>query len=1389
MSGILNDQTQIDNGKRKEVTTPSSSSPTPATIIRNISMPNRSIKTFDGQGYEVWAIHMKDVLRERKLLKYTEDPINDFQEDEDLQALTEIRFTLSDNQVRHIIHCETAHDAWEKIKAIHQHSSESNRMFLMNQFLSLMMKENERVHDFIRRIENLADQISNLNGERIKDENKSLILSRGMPDQYTMVIIAIQQMNKLSDYEHVKTSLINEETRRGERNNQETADKKAFYTQRGKQQGRGRGRGNQRGGSTKFDGNCRFCGIYGHKEYECRKKQGDQGNNQGNNNQGPSGNNQGDSFNNTQRAYSYRGGRHSRGNFRGNFRGNSRGNHQANYGHNQENYDQNYQSNQQGDYAFTATAFTATNGRQWIMDSGASQHMTFERDLLTNYEKFKSPVPIQLGNDSVIHAEGKGTISMALDINNKQEEGTLTKVFYVPQIRKNLFSVGKVINDGLTLYFEGNEATFYRRDKPVMTASRRNDIYYINGKTSTPIQVNLTIAKTDNDTHLWHRRLGHVGFTNLQHMVENNSVKGLPDLVNDPGFCEDCALNKLTRLPFPTGGNIAPNTLDIIHSDICGPMNTLTHSGNKYFITFIDDHSRKAFVYFIKTKNEAYSKFQEFKAQVENETGHRIKILRTDGGGEYINGQFKELLKNQGIRHQVTAPYTPQQNGVAERFNRTVVEMARMMLHGANLPYAFWAESINTATYIRNRCISKALGTHKTTPEEVWTGIKPNIEHLRVFGCDAYALIKDHHHKLHPKGEKCILVGYETNSKAYRLWNHAKHKIIISRDVKFNEPTSQLVPSSTIIQEIETIDANDQNDETDTIDQQEDTPPTITAKSKAKKRLAHQLETSLGSYWNKPTEPEQITFAYALTAASALTEPQTFEEAQASPDAAKWRKAMDEEYDSLIENKTWSLVRLPSNRNAINVRWLFKIKQKGDGTIERYKARLVAKGFNQTYGVDYDETYAPVFKFTSLRTILTIGATLDMEIHQMDVKTAFLNGEIDTDIYINQPPGYEKDTISVCKLNKGIYGLKQSPRLWNKRINTFLINVGFERCLTDPCVYHNPTDQTILAIYVDDIIIVAHSKPLERIKQELSNEFKMSDLGPISFILGISVNRDRQNRRLYLHQPRYIKTLLERFQMVDSKPMPTPADPSTRLVKPSTEENESIDVPYRQAIGALMYLMLGSRPDLSSALNKVAQYSSNFDNSHWTAVKRIIRYIKGTADLQLTLGKNDTKDSISLSASCDADWGGDLDDRRSTSGYIFFINNSVISWQSRKQASVATSSTQAEYQALSNATKEAVWLRAFLSEIGFNQSSATQVQQDNQSTIAIAHNPINNGRTKHIDIAHHHIREHIERNHIELQYCPTAEMIADAMTKPLPKAKFEWCRNHMGLCGAPALSR
>ena len=542
-----------------------------------------------------------------------------------------------------------------------------------------------------------------------------------------------------------------------------------------------------------------------------------------------------------------------------------------------------------------------------------------------------------------------------------------------------------------------------------------------------------------------------------------------------------------------------------------------------------------------------------------------------------------------------------------------------------------------------------------------------------------------------------------------------------------------------------------------------------------------------GAWWRASGD---AAFAYAVTLGETTIyqEPRTLKQAKSGAEAKQWEAAAQAEMDSLAQNKTWDLVPLPKGRKSVGCKWVFKLKLKADGSVDRYKARLVAKGYSQQEGLDFTETFAPVAKFAAIRAVLALAALEDMEVHQMDVETAFLNGLLQEEIYMDQPEGFIKPGTEnlVCKLRKSLHGLKQASRAWNSVIDKFLKEIGALKCAGDHCIYvlEQETSQLIIILYVDDLILATNSQELlDRTKQALSNKFSMKDLGEVHYFLGIQVIRNRKDRAIWLSQRRYVEQILKTYNLDQSKPVATPlqvGDKLTKLQEPQSEaeEQEMSAIPYGNAVGSLIYAMLGTRPDIAAAVGVCSQYMANPGLQHWKAVKRILRYLQGTLDLGLKLGgKNAT---ASLKGYSDSDWGGSLDDRKSTTGFVFDFGG-PISWQSKKQPTVALSSTEAKYMALTQAAKEAIWLQGLLSELGIKETRPTTILEDNQGCIALAKNPTSHARTKHIDIRHHFIRETLENGQIKLEYCPTTDMVADILTKAIPKDQFEKLRNMLGL--------
>ena len=647
-----------------------------------------------------------------------------------------------------------------------------------------------------------------------------------------------------------------------------------------------------------------------------------------------------------------------------------------------------------------------------------------------------------------------------------------------------------------------------------------------------------------------------------------------------------------------------------------------------------------------------------------------------------------------------------------------------------------------------------------------------------MFGCIAYAHIPDNkRQKLDKKSEKLRFVGYCKESKGYRLLDETTSQVVIRRDVIFNEADFGLreVTKSKYTVEVNT-NSNEEKDEQLKEKQQQQNED----QCRTERQRRPPVRYGQDEYADVASVDDEVHHvAYHVCQ---INEPRTIEEALSGDCAKEWKAAADEEYKSLMENETWDLVELPSGRKPIGCRWVFKVKHGSDGKVERFKGRLVAKGYAQKYGIDYEETFSPVVRFSSIRALLAFVVENDMLIHQMDVVTAFLNGSLEEEIYMEQPAGYVQPGKKhlVCKLKKSLYGLKQSSRCWNTAFRHYMESIGFKQSTADPCVYIQIADTiTIVAVYVDDLIVITKTpEEMTRIKETLATQFKMKDMGPLHYCLGISIEQDKDQKCIWVHQKQYILKMLEKYGFTDSKVVSTPADVNNELKKDDGVSKAVDPNKYQSMVGSLLYAATATRPDIAHAVGVVSKFNSKPTEAHLTAVKRILRYLKGTVSLALKYGKTNDGQLIGYS---DADWAGDLDDRHSTTGNLFIMAGGSIDWLSKKQGVVALSTSEAEYVALSAATQEATWLRRLLSDLNVSTTTPTVLMEDNQGAIAIARNPIIHARTKHIDIRYHYVREALQKRIIELRYCPTSDMIADILTKPLNKGRFETLRLSMGL--------
>jgi hypothetical protein len=558
-------------------------------------------------------------------------------------------------------------------------------------------------------------------------------------------------------------------------------------------------------------------------------------------------------------------------------------------------------------------------------------------------------------------------------------------------------------------------------------------------------------------------------------------------------------------------------------------------------------------------------------------------------------------------------------------------------------------------------------------------------------------------------------------------------------------------------------------------------PPQMTFSHKRKPAWARELIQDGEKYVVPEGTSRQVKRPKPFSSYTALICDLPDEEPTCSEEAIQrkeWADAMTEEYQSIMKNEVWEIVPRSKNKDGVSYKWLFKIKHAANGSIEKYKARFVARGFSQKEGIDYEETFAPVARYTSIRTIIALAAKMKWKLHQMDVKTAFLNGVIEEEVYIEKPQGFEvEDRKShVCRLKKALYGLKQAPRAWYGRIDSFLTSLGFTKSKADSNLYFKIMDNepVILLLYVDDLFLTGEEKLIAECKKRLAAEFEMKDLGLMHYFLGLEVWQSPE--RIFLNQGKYTVEILKRFDMLECKSMNTPMEAKLKLLVDTS--SDLIDATlYRQIIGSLMYLT-NTRPDICFAVNTLSQFLVEPRRVHLVAAKHVMRYLKGTMDYGLSY---DGDHDFTLSGYTDADWAGSVADRKSTSGCCFSLGSAMISWQSRKQSSIALSTAEAEYIAACSASCEAIWLRKLLTGLFDLEMRATVILCDNQSCIKMTENPVFHDRSKHIEIRYHFIRDMVQRGALKLQYISTDEQVADVLTKPLSRVKFEHFRDKLGI--------
>jgi hypothetical protein len=815
------------------------------------------------------------------------------------------------------------------------------------------------------------------------------------------------------------------------------------------------------------------------------------------------------------------------------------------------------------------------------------------------------------------------------------------------------------------------------------------------------------------------------------------------------------------RVSFPKVAKYrAQEQLELVHGDLCGPVSPPTPGGNAYFLLLIDDMSRYMWLTLLRSKADAPAAIMTFQAKVERETGKKLKVLRTDNGGEFTSVQFGDYCAGEGIQRHFSVPGTPQQNGVVEQQNQMAMGTARSILRARNMPEHFWGEAVHTAVFLLNRAPTSALDG--MTPFESWHAKKPPVHFLKVFGCVAYVKkVRPHLSKLDDRGVKVVFIGYQDGSKVYCFYDPIANRVHVSRDAIFAEDERWDWGASSDVDYEHPFTISDhymlerQHQETADREQpmpdhqgsparslsprgwsSQDVPPcsAMRAASLAAQspQQAEQLPSTpahagTGIEFATPlsTDPSfddddvgerryrTLDNIRSVGAAAGLVhhgdkeaelhvvsveELRTLKEADGNPN---WAAAMEEELASIHDNKTWSLVELSRGHRAIGLKWVYKVKRDENGSIVKYKERLIAKGYVQCLGIDFEEVYAPVARLESVRLMLAIAAHYGWGVHHMDVKSAFLNGELQEEVYVQQPPGFVdgKHKHKVLCLHKALYGLHQAPRAWNHKLDAELLALGFKRCIDEHGMYTrgSGTQRLIVGIYVEDLIITGgNDEAVARFKEQMLHTFCMSDLGLLSYYLGLEVTQGVHG--ITLRQSAYAIKILEKAGLVGCNASAMPMEMKLKLQKEGT--TPSVDATeYRSLIGSLRYLC-NSRPDLVYFVGYLSRFMEAPWQEHLISVKRVLRYVAGTVHWGLHYRLAGRKGAPPvLTGYSDSDLAGDINDRKSTSGLIFFLAGGPVAWQSVKQKVVALSSYEAEYIAAAAAACEAVRLSHLLAEL------------------------------------------------------------------------------------------
>lgn len=1278
-----------------------------------------------GDNYRAWKFQINAILRSQELLGVVDGTetlaanatadVNKKWSQRDGKAMAILFASLNSEQVLHVLDCKSAKSIMDVLEGIHQKKSDVRIMSLYEEYFSLKMNEDESVTAYFSKVRTIASELED-QGEKLTDNLKMCRIVSGLTPKFQHFRTVWYNIKECRTMETLLAKLQLEEDQQSKAGRETThhVNEAAFSASHSNKMMKKKKKLPL--GERKAKSKCHACGEIGHWKSDnvCNGKT--------------------------------------------------------------ENKCSNDKSKKAVAFFSANDILSADYDNVWIGDSGATRHTTYRRDWFVTFSSKGAQKGVKIANDEYLDVEGSGSIKVEAWIDDEWETRILEDVRFVPKAKVNLFSINQISKKGFDTRFTKDGCTVFDENNKTIAIGYMdsNDLVRMAFK-QTKIQRSCLASEekaSANSLQQWHRRLGHVNVATIKKMCSEKSVSGIELTDTNDFFCEECLLGKMQRASHPSAEHRILQKGECIHIDLCGPMEHTGIGGVRYFMLIKDEATTFRFVYFLTEKSKAGEYLDDILSKCENAWNAPVKHIRWDNGTEFINKDVLNMLSKRGIVLERIAPRTPEQNGFIERDNRTVQESARTMLIASGLSKSLWPEAVRTAVYVLNRTTNKR--NSKMTPFEQWFEERPRLDHLKVFGTTGYAHIPKNvgRKKWDAKAKKVYLVGFEPTQKNYRLYDPESNKVIVSCDVKFNE--------NFVRSEYVNIHGTDNESDDELADGQGDSDQSHNSTTSDSNRNTNSDESNATNEKRNLRQNPSKTVRYDAHRGclAMFVEPSTFEEAMQSEQRGEWKRAIDEELKSLAENETWEIVDKPNDcGNVVGCKWVFKIKSIPKEE-PKFKARLVAKGYSQCSGIDFKETFSPVVRHDTVRCMLALAAICDMEMIQFDVKTAFLNGELEETIFMEIPNGIKHTTNQVCRLKRSLYGLKQSSRVWNSKFVMFMKKCKLAQSNSDPCVFYGEIngEKVILLLYVDDGLILSHSKAaLNVLIDKLSRAFKIT-LGNSNYYVGLEIQRDRKGKTIGIGQSAYIDKIIRRFNMEESKSISTPADVGTFLTSFDDGDSE-VRFPYREACGSLMYAATVSRPDISFAVGDVCRFMHKPNQMHVNAVKRIFRYLNHTKQMTITYGS----ENIELIGYTDADHARDYETSRSVTGYAFILGGGVITWKSHQQSHITLSTTESEYVALCEGTKEAIWLRDLLEDVGFGQSNGTKIFCDNLNTIRWVENPKHHHRTKHINKQLHYTREKHQIGLIEVQHVASEDQLADMLTKPLTAIKFKSNADRLGL--------